>query len=381
MPHLLELRLENPLNTADVFSVWFEVFDRPLARHWLQRLKFLLRKNYLQEKVFCFLGFSDSPRDLPFLCRELNRHILIVNEFYTGKQGRLSYRIPEIFSPESVFRDQKVNQSLMNSIHHHFELLIGQVWSPSRFYESADRRTRISILQLNHLCHEIESLVRTLEVLDHNPEAACPAMIVSFVGAPQLELKPEDYKEFTLDRGLGKIFLKYAQLGKTHLEVFVDQDQEIHSSNISGLRYLTGEFTVDWGQRVEGTELDGFRDDLHRFLRARGFDPSDSTLGIGRYQVAQLVPDQFPGMSLPEIQRKIGRHSNIRAIAVHDQDGITLREFPYRWSDPDYEKLYDSALRKIRIPETLNWLKWAGKKPLDLCRALFGPQPITPDRI
>jgi hypothetical protein len=43
-----------------------------MAARWYTALVDLLRNNNYLEKNFCFLGFPDSRRDVPYICNELN---------------------------------------------------------------------------------------------------------------------------------------------------------------------------------------------------------------------------------------------------------------------------------------------------------------------
>ena len=92
------------------------------------------------------------------MCSELNWAIERVNDFYKDKG------YPHIdlhFSPEALQGDQY--RDLMNQLHHHFELLIGQVWNVSDWFKMANHETIYAIRILNNNCHQIENVINSLD--------------------------------------------------------------------------------------------------------------------------------------------------------------------------------------------------------------------------
>jgi hypothetical protein len=77
-----------------------------LAQDWVAALKQLLVDNKYLEKNFCFLGFPNTPRNLEYLCEQLNQAVHQINIFNQSKiwqnAGLKSYIIEEHFSLNSV---------------------------------------------------------------------------------------------------------------------------------------------------------------------------------------------------------------------------------------------------------------------------------------
>src|SRR6056300_923269 len=73
--------LRNPLDKKDQLDYTIELNDVPLAQDWATALSNELRAGRLIEKNFCFMGFPHTPRNLNYLCKELNDTIYRINIF------------------------------------------------------------------------------------------------------------------------------------------------------------------------------------------------------------------------------------------------------------------------------------------------------------
>ena len=114
----LTLRGHNELHT-----VYIDVYDNSLSRKWLGALNDLLRNENHLEKNYCWLGWTETERNVDLLCRNINRSIEHINH------SKLSYRIStDPFTPVNVVDDKLgINHERMNQLHRWFEDLQG--WS------------------------------------------------------------------------------------------------------------------------------------------------------------------------------------------------------------------------------------------------------------
>jgi hypothetical protein len=188
MTQSVKIVLRNPLNKSDTIDYTIAVNDTPMANNWYLALQDLLKQNKYLEKNFCFLGFPDSPRDLAYICNELQSATNTINHFFAGK-----YVIAEIFSPHTLRNGLTPNQELMNRLHNHFEHLQGTVGDLSEWYKNADYDTKFAIRQLNNLCHEAESLMLSQRKKAELPDWVRPSQITTFLNAPRLKF-PTEYK-------------------------------------------------------------------------------------------------------------------------------------------------------------------------------------------
>ena len=73
-------------------SVFFNVFDTPLANKWYNALQELLKDNYHLEKNYLWHGWADSERNGEFLCKEINKTFKAIND------SDLDYNINDNFT-------------------------------------------------------------------------------------------------------------------------------------------------------------------------------------------------------------------------------------------------------------------------------------------
>ena len=75
----IQIVLRNPIRQSDQLSYVIESQDHSLSRDWIQALKQLLKSGKPIEKNFCFMGFPNTARDLPYLCDQMNQAIAQIN--------------------------------------------------------------------------------------------------------------------------------------------------------------------------------------------------------------------------------------------------------------------------------------------------------------
>lgn len=327
-------------------QIYFDIIPdkSPIGQRWFEQLSFILKNKLSLEKNFCWLGFPDNPRQLPFLCEALNFHIQKINEFSDSGIWDSPYLISENFSLENFLQNGVLNQSLMNSLHHHFEILQGETEKPSRWYFTANNEVKFAIRQLNLLCHEIEMLMSAKANQARDPEKVGPASIVSFLNAPKFNLQPIDYDQFTLDRQFGNIFMHYCQIGKTHWEAYEDTDQKIGRSNIIGLQYYSGEFNIEWGPTYNDESLwwRSKKDDYRCWLRENNFDSNDKSLGHGRLKIGQLDTHKLfelvGSRKISDVHKKISNYLDICRIETICADGMIFNDYNQHWDDVGFSE-------------------------------------------
>jgi hypothetical protein len=345
----LILVFRDSTNTVDNYELKWNILNTSLASHWLE----LLKKNFFDsthpiEKTFCLKGwyndwYDSKGRNLTYLCSQLNKHISKVN------QGMKEHGYPFIdlnFTVESI--KSKKFRSLMNDIHHHFEILIGQSWNVSKWYDQADADTRFSIRMLNNYCHEIETIVDGLadkkyrilfpfadihQPMGINVGLSCPDFHgMYFYNKAVAEITLEEYNDFQDHHHWGDIRIYYAQLGKSHLEAFNDNDHHIERDNISGHRYLTGEFCVTfpgYGKKYSLSKK------FKKWLQKHNFDISDKRLGIGHPIVANI--DLPASVKMKDVASELRKRDDLYQIRLETDQGdvLAIRNFNYFWKDQE----------------------------------------------
>jgi len=332
---------------ASTQTVYIDVADNSLSRKWLGALNDIIRNDLHLEKNYCWLGWSESSRNIEYLCTQVNRSINAVNS------SSLDYRIQDFFSPATVIqKDLDVNHDQMNRLHRYFEDLQGTAGAMSAHYTAADDYTRWHIRQLNLLCHEIESLVLSMRKAIQAPEWRRPSQLMCWLQAPRFTLDEEDYDLFgidTINRSLGGVYVGVNKaVGKHHWEVFQDEgrDSRIGELVTTSLRAQTeaaGDFDIEWANNPGAyswqiTRLAEFR----TWLRANGFDPDDRSLTIGHPQVGQVdLERSFGTTSYSEIWRQLSTKLDVYKIRTSSAEAT----YNYSWQDADYAEQQIKALK------------------------------------
>ena len=349
----VEVVLRNPLNKSDTMTYTIDVYETPMGYRWYRALQDILQKNQYLEKNFCFLGFPDSPRNLDYICRELNWAKDQINNFFNKR-----YHIKETFNVDTLRTGLEPNQDIMNQLHNHFEHLQGTVWGLSDWYKEADYDTKFAIRQLNNLCHEAESLMLSQRKKVQDPQWIRPSQITTFLNAERLDF-PNDYKttfdETRYDRRFGEVYLHWTQIGKTLYEVYRDEqgadiDKTVCDA-ITHLRYYSGEFDIEWAQDVvfngphpwHTREMSGFREWLVR----NGFYLQDQEYNYGYHPVGQVdLTGSFGTDNYQEVWPILSRYLDIYSItAGSNKSGPITAVYDYAWSDKDY---YQQQIERLK---------------------------------
>lgn len=354
--------LRNPFQKKQTLDYDITLNDTRLAQDWRSALKHELRNNKLLEKNFCFMGFPHSPRNLNYLCTELNQVVFQINMFNASGQwqyhGLDSYVIEDYFTPDVVrFGDEYpvgyddanlglgIKHEVMNKLHNHFEVLQGTVEHLSEYYRVADYETKYAIRQLNNICHELESLVLSQRKLATTPEFVRPSQITTFLHADRFKLRDEHrigFLENGYDRKFGGVYMHWTQIGKTLMEVFRDEHApeltDTVCEAITHLQYWSGEFDVEWGvDIVRGGDFEWHNKQMAEFdkwLADNDRNPEDSTLSLGYLQLGDIDLRSAFGTVHPQtIWQHLSKHLDIARIEIDDVVG----EFDYCWSDHNYK--------------------------------------------
>jgi hypothetical protein len=262
----------------------------------------------------------------------LDNIVTVINEYFDGSaDDRVPYVITQYFDPATL------DQQILNEIHHHFELLIGQVWSVSEYYKMADWGTKFAIRQLNNLCHEMESLRRP--GLQQSAGKWAAGIYFPWIPTHRYKFIESDYDHFTQIQEFGNLCLHYAQLGKTPLEAYAGRDEEVFDDNITGLRYLSGEFDImfmpDRAPELQQANLDRYNKAAFDWIRARGQDPESKFTGIGFIPIARFNRSDFPGMTAEQVMLRLFEFDDIVKLELVDGHGdiVIDRTIDYTWRD------------------------------------------------
>lgn len=359
----IKVTLRNPLDKTDTLDYYIIPDDHQLSNDWIKALKEILIDNLKLQKEFCFLGFPNTHRNLEYLCNELNDAITVINKYDFTVHDLPNYIIEDWFHPNTIrFPDDvypidfrivweenpqpnqfgdfvprekvglKIKQYALNRLHNHFERLEGTVENPSPYGQAAPPEVRKAIGALNHLCHEIESLVLSQRKSVTDPNWVRPSQIMTFDHRNRYELTDEHREGFLTngyDRKFGHVYMHWSQIGKTLIEVFRDEDapdlDQATCEAITHLQYYSGEFDVEWAKNVvRYTKChwhDKEQDEFENWLKKHGFDSRDPKLSLGFLHIGQVdLMRSFGTENMLEIHKKLGYYLDVFKISV---DGVS----------------------------------------------------------
>ena len=371
------------------FRVYWNINDKHITKFWKKSLlsNYIGHKNITQyvplDKRYMNRGFPTTrdqvwSRDIKQIISELNNAIKIINSrLHNRGYPHIDLRFTEerCFTPKH-FRDD------FNRLHHHFEVLIGQVWSLSKWYsEESDRRTMWAIHCLNNACHEIESIVNGIYEIN-NPEQHNTSFGFTGIsfnspnwdGVNRTGKIYHEYDEACFDDWettwlkYGTLIPYYSQLGKNLREVFEDGDDYIDDGNISSHCLMTGEVNIclsgpgELEALTPGNMLDDPREQAFAaWLKERGFDYNDPKVGAGFAHMGEIA---WEAMGLKRSQwktldAKIKACDNVTAIGFVDSrlTVISTRScrYDYTWQEQYkaeqvmFEQDHEAPYNKVRI--------------------------------
>jgi hypothetical protein len=223
----------------------------------------------------------------------------------------------------------------------------------SDYYYVADYETKYAIRQLNILCHEIETLILSQRKARVIPEWMRPSQITTFLHAERYTLTDEHKQGFLTngyDRKFGHVYMHWAQIGKTLIEVFRDEDApeltDTVCEAINSLEYYSGEFDIEWAKDVTRANnypwVVKFETEFTDWLTKNGLDPQDPDLSLGYLPIGQVdLLASFGTEDMFEIWDKLSNHLDIYSIEI---DGVK-QIFDYCWSDADYKQQQIEMMR------------------------------------
>jgi len=303
------------------------------------------------EKNYCWMGWAEGPRTGAYLIEQINRTITAIN------QADMGYHIDDHFALDTVLdSERRLDHARFNRLHRYFEDLQGTAACPSPYYLAAAAGTRWHIRQLNLLCHEFESWALSWRKLHTAPEWARPSQLMCWLNAPRFELETEDLALFgidTINRKLGGVYVGVNKaVGKHHWEVFSDEGRdsrisELTTTTLASQTLACADFDIEWASDPGAYEwqirqLAEFRE----WLTANGFDSEDKSLTIGHPQIAQVnLVRSFGTADYQRIWALLNTRLNVTAVRTSQAQA----EYPYCWTDTDYQQQQIQALDQCRI--------------------------------
>lgn len=299
------------------------IFDNPLTQKWGPLLEGVIQNDFIAYvKNFSLVGNLAKNRPPQQIIEELVAGVRILkNASWYPEYGKINEDFESLLT--------NYDQDMLNSLHHHFDQLQGQIWNPTHFLAQATGEERFAISKLNLSCHELEAYHDSKEKKEAGEDHSV-YFYYSISGTPTFEaISLEEKMQFSRTVGNGMIYLHYAQTGKTWYEAYCDRDEIVPTENITEHRTMTGEFSCHIGKPFDFIIDEGFED----YIRARGRDPQDPDLAIGYCPIGQINSvNGIPIEDYNACQKVLEEYDDFFAI---EYNGIR-KEYNYRADDSTY---------------------------------------------
>lgn len=299
------------------------IFDNPLTQKWGPLLEGVIQNDFIAYvKNFSLVGNLAKNRPPQQIIEELVAGVRILkNASWYPEYGKINEDFESLLT--------NYDQDMLNSLHHHFDQLQGQIWNPTHFLAQATGEERFAISKLNLSCHELEAYHDSKEKQEAGEDHSV-YFYYSISGTPTFEaISLEEKMQFSRTVGNGMIYLHYAQTGKTWYEAYCDRDEIVPTENITEHRTMTGEFSCHIGKPFDFIIDEGFED----YIRARGRDPQDPDLAIGYCPIGQINSvNGIPIEDYNACQKVLEEYDDFFAI---EYNGVR-KEYDYRADDSTY---------------------------------------------
>lgn len=166
------------------------------------------------------------------------------------------------------------NNDYCNSVHMAFEKLSGEYDRPTRLFMLAPEHVKSAIRDLNFYVH----------VLEQDQEGQNNQWYINFDRAyvDRRPLIDQDYYLFQRLVESGRVYVHYAELGKTHLDLYKDGLPADYKAQ-KNLHYFAADLTI-W----LGPEIDLFTEDFESWAQDNKIDLQDKRLGLGILPIGRV---------------------------------------------------------------------------------------------
>lgn len=324
----IALTLVNKNTNIDPLEIVIQLNDNKCVKKWYNRFKYELESNAFLKKEHIFMGQSsltvkqmidqinntlDGIADWDFV---LNQH----PDYPVIQQPDISIRLKE-----EDFVGGNDNK-LMNTVHNYFPMLAGTATKTNNYMYAASPKVRALICRLNLEIHELHTM------LQNNNNKGCHINI-SWQRAPKnLEHLTDNFNDiFDKQVMFGDVLLGYPQVGKTHFEAFIEEDEELDDENVEPIFLLSGDMLLHLSGNIGAETINSF----DRWLIDKGLDPNDKKMRYGFAKLGRVI--NIDVETAKDITKK---YNDINKITINDEGGTRSFTYNYNRYDSDYDDLW-----------------------------------------
>jgi hypothetical protein len=207
-------------NDKDTLTLEYRLRDNPVVEKWVERVR-TAQELYSIDDPKRFYGFGKYEDQVADALNGINSCIALINLYK-----------PIISTTLADVNDQDT----LNYLHHMFEIYHGLLDAKtSKYWAEMPDAVKPALADLNLFVHRCESIAR----------GAHPRHVVTYYGLPKDKLLDEsDYSHFTDTWSAGTVFLNYCEVGKTIMDLAVDNDKYMDNTAFQPFKHYSADFVV-----------------------------------------------------------------------------------------------------------------------------------------
>jgi hypothetical protein len=261
-------------SSKKLFKLSFKVYDNNISYKWFNALIEQAEHNSNIYEPDRFYGFPSNEWNEEKIVNKLNACIDCLNT-------------PKIMIEHRAYVG--MSQENLNHLHHYFENLRGGINSPAEFWLNSSTTAKKVLEQYNVLIHRAEDFY-SQKNLNLEPRVVC-----TFQNKKRYELSDDDYKNFTLVKNFGEVYINYCEVGKSLYDLYRDNDDVIGEDNIRPLRCYSADFKIHFHTTTQQhadnilNKMNKWWHTNHNYLSSLGFYQNNPKNSIGNIPVAKIV--------------------------------------------------------------------------------------------
>lgn len=326
----ITLRLVKSTSRGVSKNLTIELDNHPAVDQWLDRFVFELESGAMLKKEHLFMGHSTLT--VEEMIAKINQTLDTIQSWDFVANQSPDYPVdsqPDISERLSIddFAAGPNNEK-MNTIHNYFPILSGPAHRTSNYMYAASPVIRANICRLNLEVHELHTL------LQKNHSYSGMHINVSWQRAPKnLSQLDSSFNElFTKHVQFGDVLLGYPQVGKTHFEAFIEEDDELDEEHVEPIKLLSGDMLLHLSSPIGSETIANF----DQWLINKGFDPDDSSLRLGFARLGKVV-----GITSDQVEQEIaGKLDDVDLITVNRNGVAQSYAYDYSRFDSNYDDIW-----------------------------------------
>lgn len=326
---MIKLRLRNSRDDSiEPIEIKIKLDEHPAVDLWYKRFKYELDSNAFLKKEHLFMG--ESVLTVEEMIDKINNTLDTISNYDFVANSNKHFSVdknPDISERLSTddFKDGPNNKK-MNTIHNYFPILSGPAHRTADYMYIASPEVRAAICRLNLEVHELHT------VLQQTGDGRIHVNLSWHRAPKNLEDLPEIFDDlFRTDVKFGDVLLGYPQIGKTHFEAFVEEDEELDEEHIEPIKLLSGDcllrLSPDMGQNTI--------DDFNNWAVDQGLDINDKSLRLGFAKLGSVIDIDHDFIK----QHVQGKFDDVDKITLIENDTEKSYYFAYGRFDENYEEL------------------------------------------